>query len=196
MMSRVFKFIVILSVGFGTIFANDELFLSSAKAYLGTMKEYNGASNLANKAKAVLIFPSVKKVGFIVGGMKGSGIALINNNGKFSPYEASISNGSIGLQIGYEDNAMVLFIMSEKLLSDIKKSKLTLGGDVTASAGKASANIGVLDAFSKDVYVFVDKGGLFAGVSLGGVVLELNQNKPLSSQNPFYKTLIDIINQN
>ena len=54
-----------------------ELMLSSTHAYYSVMDEYIGVETLLAKSKAILIFPTVKKIGFIVGGMYGKGVALV-----------------------------------------------------------------------------------------------------------------------
>ena len=72
----------------------------------------------AHHARAVLIFPSVLKAGFVFGGETGNGVLLVN--GAPAGYY-NLSGGSWGLQIGGQDFAYALFFMTEDLLSYLRK---------------------------------------------------------------------------
>ena len=140
-----------------------------------------------------MIFPSVKKLGFIIGGMYGEGIIVYNNDGARSVSGAEISSASIGLQIGYEDNYLVIFVMNDDVIEKMRKSQITLSGDATAVAGNYSADSGALDVLNQDMYVFTNKGGLFAGVSLGGSVLETKSDRAFDPNSDGYAFLMRII---
>ena len=94
--------------------ANDELVLNASNSFTKTMRKNPDApvKALLQNAKAVVIFPSITKVGFVLGGMHGKGVMLVGN--PYAPSEmmvVDISGGSIGLQLGYENSALVLFIL-------------------------------------------------------------------------------------
>ena len=165
------KFIIALSLLLSAAFAEDELIIDSASAYSSVMRTNSQYKYLAQQARAIVIFPSVKKLGFIIGGMYGEGIVIYNNDGARTVGGAEISSASIGLQIGYEDNYLVIFVMNDSVIEKMRKSQITLSGDATAVAGNYSADSGAIDVLNQDMYVFTNKGGLFAGVSLGGSVL-------------------------
>ena len=178
---------------FNFSFANDETILKSAGAFATVMRGNSNTKALVSNAKAILIFPSVKKVGFVIGGMYGSGVAIYKNDMGYTISGVEITNASLGLQIGYEDNYLVVFIMSDQIINDMRKAEIKLGGDVTALAGNASANIGTLNAFTQDMYVYTDKSGVFLGASLGGVVIS-SDNKRVYDPNSYgYKNLISTI---
>lgn len=184
-MKKIIIFIFLLT---SSIFAKEELLLDSANTFSIVMQG-KSASNIVQNAKAILIFPSAKKVGFIIGGMFGEGVAVVGSQ----VMKADISNASLGFQIGYEDSYLVVFIMSDKLLNDIQNSKITLGGDVTATALNTTANLGTLNAFSDDIYVFTNKSGVFVGASLGGVVLEIDGSEIYSQSSYGYTNLIEAV---
>ena len=148
---------------------------------------------LAQQARAIVIFPSVKKLGFIIGGMYGEGIVIYNNDGARTVGGAEISSASIGLQIGYEDNYLVIFVMSDSVIEKMRKSQITLSGDATAVAGNYSADSGAIDVLNQDMYVFTNKGGLFAGVSLGGSVLETKNDRAFNPNTEGYALLMRVI---
>lgn len=187
------KILVLLLFVLNFSFAKDDILLSSASAYKVVMGENPQTSTLVSKARAILIFPSVKKVGFVVGGMYGEGVALIKNGYTYSAYKAEISNGSLGFQIGYEDNAMIIYVMKDELLNAMRKSEITLSADATATAVSASANIGTINAFTRDIYAYVEKSGVFVGVSLGGSVLSIDQSVAYSSGSNAYQTLMNYV---
>ena len=187
------KILILLFFVLNFGFAKEDILLSSANAFKLVMGENPQTSVLVQKAKAILIFPSVKKVGFILGGMYGEGVALLKNGYGYNAHKTEISNGSLGLQIGYEDNYLVVFVMSDKMLDSMRKSEITLSADATATAINASANIGTLDAFTKEIYVYVSKSGIFAGLSLGGSVLSIDSSVAYDKNSYSYKTLMGYI---
>ena len=190
------KILIILSLFFLALnsHAKDEDLLNASNAYELTMREANvDKKSLVDSSKAILIFPSVKKVGFIVAGMYGNGVALIKNGLNFSAYEASISNGSIGFQIGYEDNYMVLFVMNDEILNSMINANIKLGADATVSLYKASASVGAVSVFDKDVYAFVNKAGAFAGVNIGGFVVNIDTGKIFNQNSYAFENLVKTI---
>ena len=187
------KFIIALFLLFSAAFAGDELLINSASAYSSVMRTNSQYKYLAQQARAIVIFPSVKKLGFIIGGMYGEGIIIYNNDGARSVSGAEISSASIGLQIGYEDNYLVIFVMNDDVIEKMRKSQITLSGDATAVAGNYSADSGALDVLNQDMYVFTNKGGLFAGVSLGGSVLETKNDRAFDPNGDDYTFLMRVI---
>ncbi|MBA4357562.1 MAG: lipid-binding SYLF domain-containing protein [Humidesulfovibrio sp.] len=130
-------------------------------------------------AKGVLVLPSVIKAGFIYGGQGGNGVLLARAaDGAWSaPAFYTLGGGSIGLQIGVQEAAIVLVFMNDKAFLSAIDTGLTLGADATAAAGTAgiTGEVATTHAF-KDVYYFADVGGLFAGVSLEGGVIHVREN--------------------
>ena len=187
------KFIIALFLLFSAAVADDELIINSASAYSSVMRTNSQYKYLAQQARAIVIFPSVKKLGFIIGGMYGEGIIIYNNDGAHSVSGAEISSASVGLQIGYEDNYLVIFVMHDDVIQKMRNSQITLSGDATAVAGNYSADSGSLDVLNQDMYVFTNKGGLFAGVSLGGSVLETKNDRAFDPNTEGYALLMRVI---
>src|SRR5215472_20894 len=74
--------------------------------------------DLLNKAVCVVVYPSVKKAAFIVGGSYGRGVITCRAgkefNGRWSaPAMFALEGGSFGLQIGAQATDFVLLIMNE-----------------------------------------------------------------------------------
>lgn len=127
-------------------------------------------------ARGVLVLPSVIKAGLIYGGQGGNGVLLSRSSGGVwsSPAFYTLGGGSIGLQIGVQEAAIVLVFMNDKALNSAIDTGLTLGADATVAAGTEglTGEVASTHVF-KDVYYFADVGGLFAGVSLEGGVIHV-----------------------
>jgi len=85
---------------------------------LAADKENGLPINLLNKAACVIILPSVKKAGFIVGAQYGQGVMNCRSGANFDgPWSAPImmrsSGGSFGLQIGGQATDFVIMVMND-----------------------------------------------------------------------------------
>ena len=122
----------------------------------------------ARDAKAVLVFPSILKAGFVFGGETGNGVLF--EQGKPTGFY-NLTGGSWGLQIGGQDFAYALFFMTEKSLDYLKQShgwSAGTGPSVTIinKGGAAEADSTTL---THDVYAFPFNGkGLMADLTLQG----------------------------
>ena len=123
-------------------------------------------------SRGVLICPSVFKMGFLVAGAGGGCVLLARDaNGSWSaPAFYSVGSGSVGFQVGIQDEQLVLFIMSQRGLNAILNTHFRLGA--TASASFATFGGGIEGATSTaldaDIVALELNKGLFAGVSLQG----------------------------
>jgi YD repeat-containing protein len=128
-----------------------------------------GAKALGEKAKAVIVFPSVYKAALIVGGQGGNG-AMFQGGKIVGHYDIAGVVG--GLEAGAQTYSYALFFMSDAALERLNSIKgFELGVDpniVWVNAG-AGANISSTSA-QHDVYGFVyDANGLMGGISLTGL---------------------------
>jgi lipid-binding SYLF domain-containing protein len=138
----------------------------------------NIPQDLLDKAKCVVVIPSVLKAAFIVGGSYGRGALVCRSGNAFSgswgaPAMMVLEGGSVGFQIGGEATDFVLLIMNDHGANSLLHSKVKLGGDVSAAAGPvgrtAEANT---DAYLRsEILTYSRARGLFAGVSLEGASL-------------------------
>ncbi len=122
----------------------------------------------ARNAKAVLVFPTIVKGGFVVGAQTGNGVLL--EHGKVAGYY-NISAASFGLQAGGQAFSYALFFMSDGALAYIHKSDGWAIGTgpsvVVVDQGESrEANTATL---SHDVYAFpFAEKGLMAGIDIKG----------------------------
>jgi len=114
-------------------------------------------------ARAIAVFPGVKKGAVIVGGRHGEGVMSVKRvgDGRWSPPAFfTVGGGSFGLQLGGQVIDLVLVVMTEKGIESLLKSETTLGGDVSLTAGPKSLH----DAANTD--------GTFAGASFEGATVQ------------------------
>jgi lipid-binding SYLF domain-containing protein len=144
---------------------------------------------LMARAYGIAVIPNVVKVAAVVGGRRGSGAMVVRDaNGKFTdPIMVSLTGGNIGWQIGVQSTDIVLVFTTAKGIEGITDGKLTLGGDASVAAGPVgrAASAATDQTFSAEVYSYSRNRGLFAGVSLDGSVLNIDNksNKGLYGTN-------------
>lgn len=193
--------ILLILLSFSLLLANDELVLDASNSFVLTMrkKNQNGVlKELMKRAKAVAIFPSVTKIGLVLGGMSGNGIILIGN--PYAPsevLEVEINGGSIGLQIGYENSALVLFILKDSIVSDIKRRKMTIKANASFAFGNIAENYGKMSdfTFTNDIYAYASNDGFFAGASFGGAVISKISGIPIDTSSYGYTMLMEQISK-
>jgi lipid-binding SYLF domain-containing protein len=149
-------------------------------ASANVMKEIMGMpegipKDLLNRADCIVIYPSVKKAAFIVGGSYGRGLITCRRGEDFSgswsaPAMFALEAGSFGFQIGGEATDFVLLVMNQSGAESVLSSKVKLGADAAIAAGPvgrdaAAATDIVLKA---EILSYSRSQGLFAGVSLEG----------------------------
>jgi len=135
---------------------------------------FAGVDAYISHAQAIMIFPRVIKAAVLFGGEGGNGVLMSRGtDGRWSnPAFYSLGAPSIGLQAGYQEATVVLFIMDRKTLEQALDSSLTLG----ASSGATLGTIGERDTTANtvdkaNVYQMVESGGVYAGLSLAGYVI-------------------------
>jgi lipid-binding SYLF domain-containing protein len=131
--------------------------------------------DLLDKADCVVVFPSVLKAAFIVGGSYGRGAMSCRKGENFSgswgaPTMMALEGGSFGLQIGGEATDFVLLVMNESGARGILASKVKLGADASVAAGPVgrTASAETDASLRADILSYSRARGAFAGISLEG----------------------------
>jgi lipid-binding SYLF domain-containing protein len=123
---------------------------------------------LANKAAAILIFPTVVKAGFGIGGEYGEGALHIR--GRTAGYYNIIS-GSIGFQFGAQARSVIIMFMTESALADFQRTdgwKIGVDGSVTIIAVGAGGAIDTNSIRSPVIGFIFDQKGLMYNLTLEG----------------------------
>jgi lipid-binding SYLF domain-containing protein len=135
---------------------------------------------LFNKAYGVAVIPGVFKAGFIIGGKGGRGILVVHgeDNTWSNPSFIVFGGGSIGFQIGAQSSDVILVFKSKKSVDGIIKGKFTLGADAAVAAGPVGRQAGASTdiQFKAEIYSYSRSRGAFAGVSLEGATLQIDDD--------------------
>jgi lipid-binding SYLF domain-containing protein len=136
--------------------------------------------NLLARADCILIFPSVAKGAFIVGGKGGHGIASCRQpDGRMgSAAFYTVGGASIGFQIGGQKADVVMLIMNEKGVDHLLADRFTIGGEATATAGPVgrTAQASTDAQLHAQILSWSRSRGLFLGAALDGSVVKPNQD--------------------
>jgi len=131
--------------------------------------QYPNTRDLAAKSTGMLIMPLVTEAGFLFGGGYGRGALRINNT-TVDYYSAT--KGSVGLQIGAQQFAHVLFFMTEDALERFRRSSgWVAGADIEYVFNDRGENIraDTTTSTAPVVAVIFGQAGAMAGASLEGI---------------------------
>ena len=126
------------------------------------------AAELSTKAVAILVFPTITKAGFGVGGQYGEG-TLLRKGRPVAYYKTT--GASFGLQAGGQKYGYAMFFMSAEALNQLDKAdgfEVGVGPSVVVvdeGMGKSTTTNTLRD----DVYAFIfGQKGLMAGLGIQG----------------------------
>lgn len=131
--------------------------------------------DLIAHAKAIAVFPQVIKASFVVGGEGGRGVvSRRTSQGWSDPVFFRAGGGSVGWQIGASATDFVLLFMNDDAVSHLMKDKFELGAEAGVAGGPVGREAGAgTDALMHaEILSYSRSRGLFAGVSLKGVVVQ------------------------
>ena len=142
----------------------DEMELSVAKSILGAKAKDPNLARWFETATAYAVFPRIGKAAIGVGGARGKGLVI---QGDTTIGRASLTQITVGLQLGGQVYSEYVFFRDQTALDDFKRGNFELGAQVSAVAVTVGASA---DAdYSKGVAVFtIAEGGLMYEASIGG----------------------------
>ena len=144
--------------------AEDDLQAESQQAVDSFLKTDSTLQNFINGAAGYAIFPNVGKGGFIVGGARGKGI--VYEKGKIVG-KTTMTQASIGAQVGGQTFAEMIFFETPTALNDFKAGKFEMSAEVSAVAAAEGASAAA--KYKQGVAVFtLPKKGLMVQASIGG----------------------------
>jgi SH3 domain-containing YSC84-like protein 1 len=162
--------------------------------------------DLIDKAECVIIYPSVLKGAFVIGGSYGRGAMTCRTGEHYTgPWSApsmmALEGASVGLQLGGQATDFVLLVMNPRGAHSMLKSKVKLGGDASVAAGPkgrtASAESDV--TLRAEVLSYSRSRGLFAGISLEGSTVRPDSDanervygKKLSAEDIIFKGAVAV----
>jgi lipid-binding SYLF domain-containing protein len=138
----------------------------------------NIPTDLLDKARCVVVFPSVVKAAFVVGGSYGRGVMVCRTGKDFTgpwgaPAMMALEGGSVGLQIGGQATDFVILVMNNRGVDSLLHSKVKLGADASIAAGPKGRDAAAATdvTFRSEMLSYSRARGVFAGVSLEGSTL-------------------------
>ena len=156
--------------------ANASQIARDSRAALRSLYASNPTARaLGQKAKAVLVFPSVVKAGFMVGAQGGNG-AMIRDTGEISGFYQTAA-ASYGLQAGVQQFGYALFLMDDSAFRNLQRSG---GWEVGSSPSLVVVDQGIATSLStatanKGTYAFFfNQRGLMGGLGLQGSKITRN----------------------
>lgn len=150
--------------------ANASQIARDSRAALRSLYASNPTARaLGQKAKAVLVFPSIVKAGFMVGAQGGNG-AMIRDTGEISGFYQTAA-ASYGLQAGVQQFGYALFLMDDSAFRNLQRSD---GWEVGSSPSLVVVDQGIATSLTtatanKATYAFFfNQRGLMGGLGLQG----------------------------
>jgi len=148
-------------------------------------------NQLLHDADAI-IFLRQYKAGFVLGAKGGNGIVLARDREtrKWSPPAfIATAEGSFGFQVGAKMVDAILLVMNKEGLDLLLKSRIKIGGEISAAAGpvgrEAGAKVGIPAA---GILIYSRAKGLFAGISFeGGVIASDDKSNQVFYDDPEIK---------
>lgn len=126
------------------------------------------AKALGEKAVGILVFPSIVKGGFLVGGQFGEG--ALRKKGKTVGYYNTVSV-SYGLQVGVQKYGYALFFMSDSAMKWLDRSdgwELGSAPNIVIVDKGMSGGISTTSAQASTYAFFFGQKGLMGGLGLQG----------------------------
>jgi lipid-binding SYLF domain-containing protein len=156
--------------------------------YSSTIKMFRGSPAVAKFFKhsyGYAVFPTIGKAGYVIGGSYGKG--QVYRGGKVTG-KSTVIEGSIGFQAGGAAFSEIIFFQDKRAYDEFTSGNFEFGATAQAvaitagagvQAGTAGASAGASAGPKSDIQAETDyvkgfatfvhaKGGLMAGVSVGG----------------------------
>jgi lipid-binding SYLF domain-containing protein len=148
--------------------SREDLDKQATQALQTLIKNNPIAADFSKMSKATLVFPKIVKAGLVFGGSYGEGVLI--KDGSIADYYRS-TGLSWGLQAGAQSYGYVLFLMNDKAIEYLQKSKgweVGVGPSVVVMSEGVAKNVSTT-TLKDDAYAFIfDQQGLMASLSIEG----------------------------
>ena len=130
--------------------------------------QIGGARELADKSYGILIFPSVVKAGFGIGGEYGEGALSVR--GQPTTYYNTVG-ASFGFQLGVQSRSVIIMFMTPEALGQFRRSqgwKVGVDGSVAIITVGVGGSIDTNKITSPVIGFILDPKGLMYNLTLEG----------------------------
>ncbi|MCS7174235.1 lipid-binding SYLF domain-containing protein [Pseudothermotoga sp.] len=191
-MKRVVIFLICVPLFVFAVSANERL-----NSALSIMKELSNVPDsgafveLLRQSEGLAIFPSLIRIGLVIGGQYGEGFLLKRDvaRGKwYGPVFLKLTGLSLGAQLGIQNVGLVLVLMNEQAVKSLLSASVTLGGNVSIAAGPLGRSLSAETDYKlqASIYSYSVSKGFFAGLSLQGSMVQLDND----ANKEYYGTLL------
>jgi lipid-binding SYLF domain-containing protein len=143
---------------------NDKMQLEVQAAIVNIKAKDPGMEDWFKTAAGYAVFPNVGKGGIGIGGAHGKGLVI---SGDKVVGKTSLTQLSIGLQLGGQSYAEFIFFKDDVALGEFKRGNYEMGAQASAVVAKTGASADA--AYNKGVAIFTNiTGGVMAEASVGG----------------------------
>jgi len=153
--------------------------------------------DLLAKASCVVVVPSLKKGGFIVGAEYGAGFFTCRKEsgvGWSAPGSLKITGGKFGLLIGGAATDVVMLVMNKSGMEHLVSDKFQVGGEASAAAGPVGRDASAMtDAeLHAEILTYSRQRGIYGGLDLSGaaVTQDNDANKALYGKEISNKEIV------
>jgi lipid-binding SYLF domain-containing protein len=133
---------------------------------------------MRERARAVLVFPQIVKIGFVLGGAGGTGILMaLNPQGNWlGPAFYTFGQVNIGLLAGAEATELVIMALTEKGLTSLLSDTMKWGAEVSGAIGPVGMGAAAASAgLSADLVAYSRGKGLYISFSLDGAYIDVRE---------------------
>lgn len=135
--------------------------------------EVKGGDPFLVKAKAFLVFPSIKEAGFFIGGKYGEGVLRV---GRTTKGYYRLTAASVGFQMGMQESAMIIAFNTDKALNDFLLNddewETDVDGKIAVAEWNSKEELDDID-FKDEMVAFVfDSRGLMGSFTMEGTKFE------------------------
>lgn len=135
---------------------------------------------LLEKAQGIAVVPHVVKGAFLVGGKFGKGLVTTRtaDGGWSRPIYVDLGGVSYGFQAGVEATDLVLVFIEKDGVDSLLDDGVKLGADASITAGPVGRTAEAATNLTLDsaIYSYSRSKGVFAGISLDGAVLSVDDS--------------------
>jgi lipid-binding SYLF domain-containing protein len=135
----------------------------------------NQTQQFLEKARAVVICPSIFRGAFFFGGEGGGCVMVARGAGGSWSYPAfyTLGSASFGLQIGVQNAQVLMLIMTTNGLNAMLNSQFKFGADagLTVATLGAGVNGSMSTGLTADILTLSKTQGLYGGISLAGSII-------------------------
>jgi len=129
-----------------------------------------------DKARCVAVFPELRNTDFVVGAKDGKGVITCRTGDRWSaPAFIEMDKGKRMYQLGADQLAVVLLVMTESAVQTLMRQHVTLGADVSVAPGPIGDQAHIdFNTHVADVLTYTRAQGLY--MNIAGGVLEADDN--------------------